>query len=329
MRKFLICEVLCIAAFGCNAAPEDPVEQVLARSSATPTPPGTGIVPALGWGASYDVSLLGYQRNNDGTVTFHGGTWAVPITARPGDSVADVSFTFEAPTGHVGDPSTVIVELFSSQSAAVLGQVSLTPFGIGSYVNGDIPLSPARTVAPGETFELIFIPLDPNGNYAATDTKIDAVQLARAPVSRWIPASAFVLTNGTATLADGIWSPNGSISLTRWEAPASLRTDETITSLEAFYVRHGIVDSVDAYTLKLRQRLVSQGATLPVATDIAMVQVNGAAISGYPNVDSIVISGPIAVPSGAEPWLRFEFFENTNGPSIPHSQLIGVRLSTR
>lgn len=176
-RILAICEVLCISGMigGCDVGGDrlsEPLDAAV-QSLSTPTP-SVGIIPATGWAP--DGAPTVHTCNGDGTVTFHGGVWVTPVAARQGDSLADVAFTIEAPTGHTGDPTTVIVELFSSQSASVLGQISLTPFGSGVRVNGDIPLSPARVVASGETFQLVFVPLA-GGDYATNDTKIDTVRL--------------------------------------------------------------------------------------------------------------------------------------------------------
>lgn len=183
-----LCKVLCICGMiaGCDVRDSDPTDYpvgVVAQPSvSTPTPPTTAIMPALGWAPAGAPTV--YTCNVDGEVAFHSGVWVVPITATPGQSLSEVTFTIEAPTGHAGDPSSIIVELFSNQSAAVIGHTTLTPFGLGAFVNGNIPLSPARVVASGETLQLVFVPLLANGDYPTSDTLVDNVGMAMAPHTR-------------------------------------------------------------------------------------------------------------------------------------------------
>lgn len=312
------------AAPSATGDPQSPVDSVT-----VPTPPAAGISPCIGWPGGINGPAA-YMRNGDGSVSFHGGIWTVPIAPIPGRALTDVTFTIEAPTGNIGDPANVLVKLYSMPSQALLGQVALQPGGVGVRVNSDLPLSPAYVVSPGETFELIFVPLNATGDgYAANDTKIDSIAVAPAGDSTWLPASDFVLTNGTATLADGVWTPNGVISLTRWEAPIDLPSGGVIRSVVAYYVRHGFADSTDSYSIRIRQRVVDQGTAVITSIDAASAQVNGAATSNYPNIDSLAISAnlPIVVPSNPQMWLRFEFFENNEASGVPHAQFLGVKLN--
>lgn len=166
---------------GCSSHPDMdgrqdvPVEAALAPAPlpSTPAPPSIGIQPATGWGWS-PTGEPPCTRRNDGTVTWHGGTWTVPLPAKPGDSIADVNFTIEAPTGNAGDPQVVVVELFSSASPAALTQTQLQPEGMGNWVNSNAGLTSPHVVVSGETLELVFVPLN-GAAYAANDMKIDAV----------------------------------------------------------------------------------------------------------------------------------------------------------
>lgn len=177
LRMIRTCLPLLALLAGCDAAQPDPVGAAVQPSVSTPTPPATGIVPASGWPGGINGEAA-YQRQGTGAVSFHGGIWTVPLPVRPGDSVADVGFAIEAPTGNVGDPNVVVVELVSSQSAAVLSYTNITPMGIGAYVNGDAPLSPPRVIASGETLSLVFVPLDASGNYPTNDVLVDSVSFS-------------------------------------------------------------------------------------------------------------------------------------------------------
>lgn len=199
LKNLVVCEVLCIAATisGCDSGvPEDPVARSVGERSAAPTPPATGINPCTGWAGGLFGAVATYTQDI-GTVSFHGGTWTVPVPTHAGRSIADVSFTVEAPTGHIGDPTSVRVGVYSNGNA--LAFTSLSPSGIGNKVSGGIHFAPARVVAPGEVLALEFAPLDATGAaYASSDTKIDAVAVAAPAISRpKSPALAYT---------DGSWS---------------------------------------------------------------------------------------------------------------------------
>lgn len=116
-----------------------------------------------------------YQRNSDGSVYFHGGTWIVPFTPPPGQSLSDVGFVFEAPAWTPDQPITVTVQLFSSRQTTAIGNTNLTPFdSTPTPTYGNIPIWPPHAIAAGETFSLVFSPQDQSGNYSTRDTKIDS-----------------------------------------------------------------------------------------------------------------------------------------------------------
>lgn len=182
LRRFLTLIPL-ILQHGCSDTQQMdgiPVEAVRAQPSVTtPAPPATGINPVTGWPGGLFGAVATYAHDLN-TVSFHGGTWTVPIQVTPGQTISEVAFTIEAPTGSPGDPTSVRVGLYSNGNAIAF--TPLTPFGMGVWVNGNIPLG-GRVVAPGEVLTLEFSPLDAvNGGYAAHDTKIDAVQISRSHV---------------------------------------------------------------------------------------------------------------------------------------------------
>lgn len=229
LKNLVVCEVLCIAATisGCDSGvPEDPVARSVGERSAAPVSPATGINPCTGWAGGLFGAVATYTQDI-GTVSFHGGTWTVPIAAAPGQSISEVAFTIEAPTGSAGDPTSVRVGLYSNGTA--LAFANLTPFGLGARVTGNIPLSPPRVVGSGEVLELEFAPLAPGG-YATSDTKIDAVMIARPPRMRFVSSLDSIVFSGapSANGPDGMRmnSTNDQILMT-----IRLSDDETLVGV--------------------------------------------------------------------------------------------------
>lgn len=145
----------------------------------------------------------------------------------------------------------------------------------------------------------------------------------------WIPASAFVLTNGSAALDDGVWVPNGGVALTRWEAPALVAAGDTIVAVEAFYVRGQLAASENSYTVKVKERTVVAGSPLPASSDVAAASASASGASQYPNVDTLATGALAAVvPPDAEVWVKFDAFEGSQVAGLPRARFVGVRVST-
>lgn len=260
LRKFLTLIPLVLQQ-GCSDAPQMdgiPVEAGAPAAVTVPlppvyTPPSTGTQPAIGWGWS-PTGEPPCVRHNDGTVTWHGGTWTVPLAAKPGDSIADVNFTIEAPTGNPGDPQVVVVELFSSASPAVLAQVQLQPMGMGNLVNSNAGLTSPHVVVSGETLDLVFVPLA-GGDYAANDMKIDSAgTVVLSPVTIPLAGSAFVAANPSHPIDYTF----GTAMASSFEARASVPVPVGRTILG---VRATVVDSASDPNAKLALQLIGINST--------------------------------------------------------------------
>lgn len=262
---------------GCIDTPQMdgiPVEGVAAPDVTVPlppvyTPPSTGIQPAIGWGWS-PTGEPPCTRRNDGTVLWHGGTWTVPLPAKPGDSIADVNFTIEAPTGNAGDPQVVAVELFSSASPTVLTQTQLTPMGMGNRVNSNAGLTSPHLVVSGETLQLVFVPLN-GGDYAANDMKIDSAgTVTLSPVTIPLSGSAFVAAN-----------PSHPIDYTFGTAIAS-----------SFEARASVPVPVGRTILGVRATVVDNASDANAKLALQLIGINGTSTN-------VIASSPVSAGNGA------------------------------
>jgi len=170
---------------------------------------------------------------------------------------------------------------------------------------------------------------------ATDDVQPDAASVADAdpaptipdsqiPGALWLPASAFMVSNGTATPGDGTWTSTTLAGALKLDAPVPCHEGQTVTYGEAFFVMQNATDISDAYRLRLRYEIPSLGATQPPANDLSFVQKLGSPTT-YPSVDSIVLSTglPATCPSGSV-WLRFEAFETTT--ASPRARFLGARV---
>ncbi|HEX6022568.1 MAG TPA: hypothetical protein VFZ00_11275 [Solirubrobacter sp.] len=245
----------------CTAAPPGETDPVGPDSEPTdsvtiPAPPVTGINPCVGWPGGLNGPAT-YTRNGDDTVSFHGGTWVVPFTESPGQAISEVSFTIEAPTG----VSAVIVELFSVPSESLLGQISLQPGGAGVRVNSAISLSPAYVASSGESFELVFVPLNATGDgYPTNDMKIDTVghTESRTVTRSFYPkiVSGSWSGIGDLTIFDGYVQSTGINSQAFIEIPAE--EGDTLTRLTVDAKGNGVTNCM--YTVFYGVGMGSQSA---------------------------------------------------------------------
>lgn len=239
LKELRLCEVLCIAGMlaGCDVG-EVPVRDV--GQAVTAPPPATGISPCTGWPGGLFGATAVYTHDMN-TVSFHGGTWTVPVPAQAGQSLSDVSFTIEAPTGHVGDPTSVRVGLYSNGNA--LAFATLTPAGMSTPVPGSISLG-GRVIASGEVLALEFAPLV-TGGYAANDVKIDAIGISAVLYTRPVWP---VISYGSA-LVEEAGDPFGTTPVRKFRAQGSLYAEipfsdgETIVGFSIELAGNGSVDS--------------------------------------------------------------------------------------
>ena len=291
LKRCLCAFSFSILLFSCTTGgeptPQDQAPVGAAQAVTILTPPATGLNPCTGWAGGLFGALATYTRDEN-TVSFHGGTWTVPIPVRPGQAISDVTFGVEAPTGNAGDPTTIRVGLYSNGNA--LAFANLTPFGMGAVVNGDIPFSPARIIAPGETLELEFSPMT-SGGYALSDTKIDNAQAVVAANTRTRPTWPQIVF-GAAGVQEAADPVRGATVVRKVPAADGIFLDIPFSESE----------KLTGFSLEL----YGDGAVDLTAQLIYGTRAGGMPVMGTPTVGNPIINVPAT-------WTTYQF-NLTNGP---------------
>lgn len=224
--------------------------------------------------------------------------------------------------------SDTVVKLATSSTNAMAGTaIDLTTAGSGTlWLLQGLPFRIPRISAVGTQVD----PDDFNAEWESMQAlwahKTGQAQTVWSDVSKvLIPAGAFAVTSGTATLVDGVWTPGTSLSLTRWEYALQLQAGVSIDSVQVLYVRHSLADISDSYTLSLRQSALAVGAALPAGSNLATVSVLGNGASNYPNIDALAV-GPVTMPASTIVVIRFSVFMNSSSGTL--AQFAGVKLAT-